>query len=214
MYQNDDGEWIVDKFKQLKSDLFLAKLTKVFAWVSSFTTIAMISFAYFKMFTTSFATITTMLAVIMTILAVVIFCIIFAIYKDNNAVIVRLKKQIKNYTNLFEDWKQRKSEEIKEEKELSKRRMIKIKSKLTEKQTETLNNYAEKAKQVFKWIIVTKDGDVVASDMKPEYNEEYETWFFDTVARTIQVGRNKKLTKKSKYTLTRIISDGYTSLGI
>lgn len=204
MWQNDDGEWIVDKFKQLKSDLFLARLTKVFAWVSSFTTIAMISFAYFKMFTTSFATITTILAVIMTILAIVIFCIIFAIYKDNNAVMARLKKQIKNYIDLFEDWKQRKSEEIKEERELNKRRMIKMKSKLTEKQTETLNNYAEKAKQVFKWIIVTKEGEVVASDLKPDYDEEFENWFFNSEANTIQIGSNKKLANHSKYTLTKI----------
>ena len=204
MWQNGDGEWFVDKFKQLKSDLFLARLTKVFAWVSSFTTIAMISVAYFKMVTTSFATVTVILTAIMTVLAVVIFCIIFAIYKDNNAIMARLKKQIKNYTDLFEDWKQRKSEEIKEERELNKIRIMKMKSKLTEKQTETLNNYTEKAKQVFKWLIVTKDGEVVASDTKPEYNEEYETWFFDNVARTIQVGRNKKLAKKSKYTLTKI----------
>lgn len=214
MYQNDDGEWFVDKFKQLKSDLFLAKLTKGFAWVSSFTIIAMISFAYFKMFTTSFATITTILAVIMTILVVVIFCIIFAIYKDNNAVMARLKKQIKNYTDLFEDWKQRKSEEIKEERELNKIRIMKMKSKLTEKQIGVLSCYTEKAKQVFKWLIVTKDGEVVVSDLKPEYNEAYETWFFDNVARTIQVGRNKKLAKKSKYTLTKVSSDGYASLGI
>lgn len=84
------------------------------------------------------------------------------------------------------------------------KKVMESKTALTEKQTETLNNYTEKAKQVFKWLIVTKDGEVVASDIKPEYNEEYETWFFDNVANTIQIGRNKKLAKKSKHTLTKI----------
>lgn len=98
--------------------------------------------------------------------------------------------------------------------EMEKRKTSLSLTKLTEKQTDELNYYTEKAKQFFKWLIVTKDGEVVASDLKPEYNEEYETWFFDNVARTIQVGRNKKLAKKSKHTLTKIISGGYTSLGI
>ena len=84
------------------------------------------------------------------------------------------------------------------------KKVMESKTALTEKQTETLNDYTEKAKQVFKWLIVTKDGEVVASDIKPEYNEEYETWFFDNVANTIQIGRNKKLAKKSKHTLTKI----------
>jgi len=53
-----------------------------------------------------------------------------------------------------------------------------MKSKLTEKQTEILNNYIEKAKQVFKWLVVTEDGEVVASDMKPDYDEEFDVWFF------------------------------------
>ena len=75
---------------------------------------------------------------------------------------------------------------------------------LTEKQTDTLNDYIEKAKQVFKWLIVTKDGEVVASDIKPEYNEEFDTWFFNSKANAIQIGSNKKLAKKSKHTLTKI----------
>lgn len=94
------------------------------------------------------------------------------------------------------------------------KKIMKSKTILTEKQIDTLSYYTEKAKQVFKWLIVTKDGEVVASDIKPEYNEEYETWFFDNEANTIQIGRNKKLAKKSKHTLTKIISGGYTSLGI
>lgn len=94
------------------------------------------------------------------------------------------------------------------------KKVMKSKTILTEKQIDTLSYYTEKAKQVFKWLIVTKDGEVVASDIKPEYNEEYDTWFFDNEANTIQIGRNKKLAKKSKHTLTKIISGGYTSLGI
>ena len=98
--------------------------------------------------------------------------------------------------------------------EMEKRKTYLSLTKLTEKQTDELNYYTEKAKQFFKWLIVTKDGEVVASDIKPEYNEECETWLFDNVANTIQIGHNKKLAKKSKHTLTKIISGGYTSLGI
>ena len=79
-----------------------------------------------------------------------------------------------------------------------------MKSKLTEKQTEILNNYIEKAKQVFKWLVVTEDGEVVASDMKPDYDEEFDVWFFSCEAKTVQVGSNKKLAKHSKHTLTKI----------
>lgn len=84
------------------------------------------------------------------------------------------------------------------------KKVMKSKAKLTEKQTETLNNYTEKAKQVFKWLIVTKDGEVVASDLKPDYDDQWDTWFFNSEANTIQIGSNKKLAKHSKYTLTKI----------
>ena len=80
-----------------------------------------------------------------------------------------------------------------------------MKSKLTEKQTEILNNYIEKAKQIFKWLVVTEDGEVVASDMKPDYDDEFNVWFFNCEAKTVQVGSNKKLAKHSKHTLTRIV---------
>ena len=121
-----------------------------------------------------------------------------------------LKKQKLQYESEIEKYKN----DMNDLKEMEKKKTISNLTGLTEKQIDTLSYYTEKAKQFFKWLIVTKDGEVVASDMKPEYNEEYETWFFDNVARTIQVGKNKKLAKKSKYTLTKIISDGYTSLGI
>lgn len=67
-----------------------------------------------------------------------------------------------------------------------------MKSKLTEKQG-------------FKWLIVTEDGEVVVSDMKPDYDEEFDVWFFSCEAKTAQVGSNKKLAKHSKHTLTRIV---------
>lgn len=105
---------------------------------------------------------------------------------------VECERDIKKYMNDIADIR-RKEKKVMESKTI-----------LTEKQTDTLNDYTEKAKQVFKWLIVTKDGEVVASDIKPEYNEEYETWFFDNVANTIQIGSNKKLAKKSKHTLTKI----------
>lgn len=85
------------------------------------------------------------------------------------------------------------------------KKVMKSKVKLTEKQTETLNNYTEKAKQFFKWLIVTKDGEVVATNVKPDYDEEFDIWFFNSEAKTVQVGSNKKLAKHSKHTLTRIV---------
>lgn len=62
----------------------------------------------------------------------------------------------------------------------------------------------EKAKQVFKWLVVTEDGEVVVSDLKPDYDEEFDVWFFSCEAKTVQVGSNKKLAKHSKHTLTKI----------
>lgn len=84
------------------------------------------------------------------------------------------------------------------------KKMMKSKTKLTENQTETLNIYAEKAKHYFKWLVVTKDGEVVASDMKPDYDEDWNTWFYNNEATCVQVGKNKKLSKHSKFTLTEI----------
>lgn len=120
-----------------------------------------------------------------------------SIIEEYNKEIIDLEKQktecergIENYKNDMIDLR-----------EMEKKIM---KSKLTEKQTEILNNYTEKAKQVFKWIIVTKDGEVVASDLKPDYDDQWDTWFFNSEANTIQIGSNKKLAKHSKYTLTKI----------
>ena len=53
-------------------------------------------------------------------------------------------------------------------------------------------------------VHLTKDGEVVASDIKPDYDEEFDTWFFNSKANAIQIGSNMKLAKHSKYTLTKI----------
>ena len=140
---------------------------------------------------------------------VVVLVIVFGVYiwwiwfmspliiEEYNKEIIDLKKQ---KTECERDIEKYKNDMI-DLREMEKKVM---KSKLTEKQTETLNNYIEKAKQVFKWLVVTEDGEVVASDMKPDYDEEFDVWFFSCEAKTVQVGSNKKLAKHSKHTLTKI----------
>ena len=53
-------------------------------------------------------------------------------------------------------------------------------------------------------MVVIEDGKVVASDMKPEYDEECGVWFFNSEATSVEIGNNKKLAKHSKDTLTKI----------
>lgn len=118
----------------------------------------------------------------------------------NKTEIAKLKLEKFRCETEIENYKQQISDIREEEKKLN----MKPKTVLTEKQTEILNNYTEKAKQVFKWLIVAKDGEVVVSDLKPDYDEEFDNWFFNSEANTIQIGSNKKLAKHSKYTLTKI----------
>lgn len=121
----------------------------------------------------------------------------------NKTEIAKLESEKFKCETEIEIYKQQIIDIREEEKELNMK--PKPKTVLTENQLKTLINYAEKAKQVFKWIIVTKDGEVVASDLKPGYDDQYDTWFFNCEAKTVQVGSNKKLAKHSKHTLTRIV---------
>lgn len=139
--------------------------------------------------------------VLVIVLGVYIWWIWFMsplIIEEYNKEIIDLKKQ---KTECERDIERYKNDMI-DLREMEKKVM---KSKLTEKQTEILNNYTEKAKQVFKWLVVTEDGEVVASDLKPDYDEEFDVWFFNCEAKTVQIGSNKKLAKHSKHTLTRIV---------
>ena len=115
--------------------------------------------------------------------------------------IAKLKSEKIKCETEIENYKQQISDIREEEKELN----MKPKTVLTVNQLKTLINYAEKAKQVFKWLVVTENGEVVASDMKPDYDVYCDTWFFNSEAKTVQVGSNKKLAKYSKHTLTRIV---------
>ena len=119
----------------------------------------------------------------------------------NKTEIAKLESEKIKCETEIEDYKQQISDIREEEKEL----IMKPKTILTENQLKTLINYGEKAKQVFKWLVVTENGEVVASDMKPDYDEEFDVWFFSCEAKTVQVGSNKKLAKHSKHTLTRIV---------
>lgn len=79
-----------------------------------------------------------------------------------------------------------------------------MKNKLTDIQLQTIQKYAEKAKSFFKYVVVIEDGKVVASDMKPEYDEDCEAWMFNSESTSVEIGNNKKLAKHSKDTLTKI----------
>lgn len=119
----------------------------------------------------------------------------------NKTEIAKLKSEKLKCEAEIENYKQQIIDIREEEKELN----MKPKTVLTENQLKTLINYGEKAKQVFKWLVVTENGEVVASDIKPDYDEQCDVWFFNCEAKTVQVGSNKKLAKHSKHTLTRIV---------
>ena len=119
----------------------------------------------------------------------------------NKTEIAKLESEKIKCETEIEDYKQQISDIREEEKELN----MKPKTVLTVNQLKTLINYGEKAKQVFKWLVVTENGEVVASDMKPDYDKQCGVWFFNCEAKTVQVGSNKKLAKYSKHTLTRIV---------
>lgn len=119
----------------------------------------------------------------------------------NKTEIDKLKSEKFKCETEIENYKQQINDIREEEKELN----TKPKTVLTENQLKTLINYGEKAKQVYKWLVVTENGEVVASDMKPDYDEQCDVWFFNCEAKTVQVGSNKKLAKHSKHTLTRIV---------
>lgn len=121
----------------------------------------------------------------------------------NKTEIAKLESEKFKCETEIEIYKQQIIDIREEEKELNMK--PKPKTVLTENQLKTLINYAEKAKQVFKWLVVTENGEVVASDMKPDYDEQCDVWFFNCEAKTVQVGNNKKLAKHSKHTLTRIV---------
>lgn len=115
--------------------------------------------------------------------------------------IAKLKSEKIKCETEIENYKQQMIDIREDVKELN----MKPKTVLTVNQLKTLINYGEKAKQVFKWLVVTENGEVVASDIKPDYDKQCGVWFFNCEAKTVQVGSNKKLAKYSKHTLTRIV---------
>lgn len=119
----------------------------------------------------------------------------------NKTEIAKLESEKIKCETEIEDYKQQMIDIREEEKKMN----MKPKTVLTKNQLKTLINYGEKAKQVFKWLVVTENGEVVASDMKPDYDKQCGVWFFNCEAKTVQVGNNKKLAKHSKHTLTRIV---------
>ena len=126
---------------------------------------------------------------------------LFGAIDHNKSEIAKLKSEKFKCETEIENYKQQISDIREEEKKLN----MKPKTVLTENQLKTLINYTEKAKQIFKWLVVTEDGEVVVSDLKPDYDDEFNVWFFNCEAKTVQIGSNKKLAKHSKHTLTRIV---------
>lgn len=198
----DNIIWLEKQLKNIAFELGMAKAMKIVMWLMLIT--AVIAICILVGLVVANASTFTLADVI---ISVIIFgvCVWWIwlmhplIIEDYNKDIAQLEVKKEEYKKDIEKYKN----DIKEIKEMEKK-VMKSKTKLTEKQTETLNNYTEKAKQVFKWLVVTKDGEVVVSDLKPDYDEDYDAWFFNSVANTIQIGSNKKLAKLSKFTLTKI----------
>lgn len=190
------------KFKGIAFDLNMAKAIKMMLY--SMTIIAAIAICILVGLVITDASKFTFAGVVVSIIVfgVYIWWIWFmspSIIEEYNKEIIDLKKQKTECERDIEKYKNDMIDLRKMEK-----KVMKSKVKLTEKQTETLHNYTEKTKNYFKWLIVTKDGEVVASNIKPDYDEEFDTWFFNSKANAIQIGSNMKLAKHSKYTLTKI----------
>lgn len=190
--------------KQLKGIAFDLNMAKAMNMVLRFIVIALVA-AYGGSLVCSIAmqSIEVSIAIYIITCSVIgfLWIALFDVIDHNNCVIAKLKSEKFKCETEIENYKQQISNIREEEKKLN----MKPKTVLTENQLKTLINYSEKAKQVFKWLVVTEDGEVVASDMKPDYDEEFDVWFFSCEAKTVQVGSNKKLAKHSKHTLTRIV---------
>lgn len=197
-------EGILHLEKQLKGIAFDLNMAKAMNMVLRFIVIALVA-AYGGSLVCSIAmqSIEVSIAIYIITCSVIgfLWIALFDVIDHNNYVIAKLKSEKFKCETEIENYKQQISNIRKEEKKLN----MKPKTVLTENQLKTLINYSEKAKQIYKWLVVTENGEVVASDLKPDYDEEFDVWFFNCEAKTIQVGSNKKLAKHSKHTLTRIV---------
>ena len=194
--------YLEKRIKGIAFDLNMAKAIKMMLY--SMTIIAAIAICILVGLVITDASKFTFAGVVVSIIVfgVYIWWIWFmspSIIEEYNKEIIDLEKQKTECERDIEKYKNDMIDLRKMEK-----KVMKSKAKLTEKQTETLHNYTEKTKNYFKWLIVTKDGEVVASNIKPDYDEEFDTWFFNSKANAIQIGSNMKLAKHSKYTLTKI----------
>lgn len=196
----DNIIWLEKQLKGVAFDLNMAKGMKMVLWLFTITAVIVICLLV-GLVVANIQTLTLADVIVSIIIFGVCVWWMWLMYpviaNCYNEEIAELEVKKEEYERSIEKYKN----DMIDLREMEKKVM---KSKLTEKQTEILNKYTEKAKQVFKWIIVTKDGEVVASDLKPDYDEEFDVWFFNCEANTIQIGSNKKLAKHSKYTLTKI----------
>lgn len=110
MVWNDDRDWVEERCNKLKKELLLAKLCKFFTWVVGGLLIILAGFAGFKLYT-AFTTIHIIFVVLIGILEVVSFSLIISMYKVNNKLITIFERQISNYKELLEEWKDRKMEQ-------------------------------------------------------------------------------------------------------
>lgn len=196
-------EGILHLEKQLKGiafDLNMAKAMNMVLWFIVIVLVAICSGLLVCSIATQSIEVSIAIYIITCSVVGFLWITLFDAIDHNKSEIAKLKSEKFKCETEIENYKQQISDIREEEKKLN----MKPKTVLTENQLKTLINYTEKAKQIFKWLVVTEDGEVVASDLKPDYDEEFDVWFFNSEAKTIQVGSNKKLAKHSKHTLIKI----------
>lgn len=104
---NNNRSWVEERYNKLKKELLLAKFCKIFIWVISGLLIMLAGFAGYKLYTT-LTIIHIILAVIVGILEIVSFGLIISMYKVNDSLIAIFERQMLDYKELFDEWKNRK----------------------------------------------------------------------------------------------------------
>lgn len=107
MVWNDDRGWIEERYNKLKKELLLAKLCKFFTWIVGGLLTILAGFAGYKLYI-AFTTIHIIFAIIVSILEIVSFSLIISLYRVNNRLVAIFERQIPNYKELLDEWKNRK----------------------------------------------------------------------------------------------------------
>ena len=103
----DDRGWVEERYNKLKKELLLAKLCKFFTWIVGGLLTILAGFAGYKLYI-AFTTIHIIFAAIVSILEIVSFSLIISLYRVNNRLVAIFERQIPNYKELLDEWKNRK----------------------------------------------------------------------------------------------------------